>query len=565
MADSLIAIGQKDQVIPLLKKELKKYPKNEDLLRSLGFACIEENKLDEGEKFYRQALSVNPKCARCELHIGRVAWMKNNTAQALEHFNAAVKLDPADASVLMARAQLHETLGDKSSALNDFNEAVKTNPENAGVYHQRAMFNFRDQLLPLAISDLKKAIELDPSNAELYYDRSNVYYTKKQFKEALNDLNTAIEKNPDRQMYYTARGAVFSAMGETKKAMEDYTKSIALNPDDYLPYYNRALNYYSLEDMDAYCTDITMCHSLLSKTKADTALLNESAYLRAVYCDSATASYYYQRGIAKYNLGDYENAIDYYTLGIIKFPDNTLLLSFRGNALLAKRDFSKALADFEASMLNKENLKQEIKLNNRRFTDESGERYTRGFLGANYLSMAQCKFALKRYSEALEDINKAIPLIPDIKDIGPELFYNTRGNILIALGRNAEAIQDFNMCIQMEPQFAPPYLNKVFAQLNKTGRLKLRSDFIGERAANFLFLPDWTIPTDASAKKAIAELSETLEDCDKAILLAPDWSTAYYIRGRIKALTGLGDFCSDLLNAQKLGYFVEASFLKFCK
>src|SRR5690554_2859879 len=101
--DSLVARGQYDELIHFFEKELKKYPKSEYVLRSIGHAHIAKNNLDLGEKYYREALAVNPNCARCYLNIGVIFSLRENNNKALEYFDKAVNTDTTDATLYSER------------------------------------------------------------------------------------------------------------------------------------------------------------------------------------------------------------------------------------------------------------------------------------------------------------------------------------------------------------------------------------------------------------------------------------------------------------------------------
>ena len=59
-----------------------------------------------------------------------------------------------------------------------------------------------------------------------------------------------------------------------------------------------------------------------------------------------------------------------------------------------------------------------------------------------------------RYSDATETINKAISLLPDNAD-----FYDTKGEILLKQGKNAEALEMWKKVLELNPNFLNDYPN----------------------------------------------------------------------------------------------------------
>ncbi|UZJ63398.1 hypothetical protein OKW96_12835 [Sphingobacterium sp. KU25419] len=74
--------------------------------------------------------------------------------------------------------------------------------------------------------------------------------------------------------------------------------------------------------------------------------------------------------MAFYNLQQYEKALKIYDAGLRQFPDNAMILSFKGNAHLALKDFTNATLNYDIALINKASLMLEFK-NNPRFINAS--------------------------------------------------------------------------------------------------------------------------------------------------------------------------------------------------
>ena len=107
------------------------------------------------------------------------------------------------------------------------------------------------------------------------------------------------------------------------------------------------------------------------------------------------------------------------------------------------------------------------------------------------------KSRLGNYEEAIEDFDLAIQLDPKY----PNAYYS-RGIAKHSLGNYEEAIEDFGLAIQLDPKLAPPYNNR------------------------------------GSVKKDLGDYEEAIEDFDLAIQLDPKYATAYYNRGGAKYSLG---------------------------
>lgn len=566
--DSLIVLGKYDEIIVFFEKELVKQPKSEAILRKLGFVNVLKNNLDQGEKYYLQALNVNPKCGRCYANLGRIYALREDNKKALDYFNKAVDADPTEALLYANRAQMKQMMGDGIGASRDYDKAIDLDSTNSEYYVSRALYNSAAGYPTMALVDFNKAIALSPSNENHYFDRASLYYEQQKLDEALIDINMAIEINSEMYKYYVARGAIFAAKQQYQKAVSDYNKAISLDGTEYLSFLNRASSYYHLEQMDSSCAD----YSFL-KTQMENGKLNNPIMIKEIMdahqdiCDPSKPSYYYQRGVGFYNLAEYQKSLAIYTEGLALFPDNAMMLAFKGNTYLALNEYQKALDSYQLSLNHKENYLTEIKLNPR-FSEASPmeiEQFYKGSIASTYFSIAECKVNLGDFDAALIDINTALTLVPNIQELNKETYYNLRGYIYLMKGNYQLAIGDFDKSISINKNFPLAYVNRAIAKVSIAEKVKISSYAIRGNLSNQPLNLNWNAPSKSSLKKSDANISSALADCNSAINIQDDLGFAFYIRGQIKQMLGQGDACLDLLRAKELGLLVEVELLRNCR
>lgn len=568
VGDSLIKSRKYDELIKYFENELTNHSKNEDVLRWLGYGHIAKNNLDLGEKYYTEALTVNPKCARCYLNIGRVQSLRGENNKALEYFDKAVNTDPNDALLYSTRARLKEILGDKFGALRDHDKAIEIDRQNPESYIQRGEYHSRAGYQFLAIADYTRAIELAPNLYYPYFKRASLYFGQKRIEEAMTDINKAIELDSNQFSLFTGRGAIYEVMQEYHKAINDYNKAISLNKNDFLPYLNRATSFYKLEELDASCSDYLFLKSLINNGEiTEKAIIDEINGAIQDICDTSKASYYYQRGVGYYNLKEFQKALDIYALGLQKFPENGMMLSFKGNAHLALNQCEKAIECYNLSLKYKESILTEIKINPRFVLTSNDEiiSFYNGSLASIYFSISQCKTILGLFDEALKEINTALELSPDIKDFNKEEYYNFRGYIHLMNGKYELAISDFDKSILINRNFPLAYVNRAIAKVSLAEKVKIKSYTIRGDFNTQPMNVNWNSPTKWSLKKSETNILSALTDCNKAIEIDNKLGYAYYIRGQIKQMLTYGDYCLDLLTAKSFGLTVENELIRNCE
>ena len=110
----------------------------------------------------RRAYELDEKSVAAHLVLGRVYARSGDSNRALEWFDLAVATEPEDASTWWWRGRFYrDILGAGNAALNDFNKAIEISPAQAALYLDRAQLyiqaNVEEELARL---DLDEAISL---------------------------------------------------------------------------------------------------------------------------------------------------------------------------------------------------------------------------------------------------------------------------------------------------------------------------------------------------------------------------------------------------------------------
>jgi tetratricopeptide (TPR) repeat protein len=339
-----------------------------------------------------------------------------------------------------------------------------------------------------------------------------------------------------------------------------------LDPSDPMCYYYRALEKYASEDMDEYCEDIDRCYALIKADPAQDQLAAELRGRKSQLCDNSLPSYYYQRGIASYNLGKYSESVEFYSEGLTKFPTNSMILSFRGNSSFSLQDYKNALQDYDAAILYKENVRTEFKRNPTysNSLNDSLDLLVNAFVSTMQISISESHFALGQYEQALIEINKGINLATDRNEIGLEIYYCVRGNIHIALGRYNTALSDFNTALKFETKCAAAYIGRAVAKTNLGNGSPPPTISVYGGLANHSFSPNWNFPFKSKLKKTDENCLDAIQDCTKALTFEPENGYAFSVRGQLKKMIQEAGYCYDLFRAQELGWHVDPSLFLDC-
>ncbi|MEK7484454.1 MAG: tetratricopeptide repeat protein, partial [Planctomycetota bacterium] len=213
--------------------------------------------------------------------------------------------------------------------------------------------------------------------------------------------------------------------------------------------------------------------------------------------------FFYKRGQQKYELRDYEGAIQDYTEAIHLNPRFVLAYNNRGIAKFEKGDVDGAIQDYtQAIRINPQFV---LAYNNRGFT----------------------KQAKGDFNGAIQDCTEALRINPQFYSA-----YNNRGNAKRDKGDFNGAIQDYNLALQLNSHDSDAYYNRGFAKLAKEDFDGVIQDCTEALRINPQFANAYN--NRGSAKEAKGDLDGAIQDCTEALRINPQFLDAYYNRGNAK-------------------------------
>lgn len=114
-----------------------KFPKNVDVINSLGWAMLNSQDVDQAFRTWREGLKIDPKnhalreaLTKAHMMMGRGLRDKNLFINSLVHFKALAKLVPNSDEVHFELAKTYQLQGDLRSAYGEFQKTIKLNPKH---------------------------------------------------------------------------------------------------------------------------------------------------------------------------------------------------------------------------------------------------------------------------------------------------------------------------------------------------------------------------------------------------------------------------------------------------
>jgi clan AA aspartic protease (TIGR02281 family) len=443
-------------------------------------------------------LQLHPKEGQAYYYLAKIHMKKDENVDGLKKIDLAIA-NLADSDTVMARAwiakgDIFQRLTDTVKFESAYAKAIKLFPALPEVYMERASSYATWNLLAKAKADLMKVIELDPSHIDARSLLCNIYLQQKKY-DAL---------------------------------VKESSKMIALDPSHIESYDYRSQAYFYLKRYDLAVQD------------AYTALTLEdrSSRLRFNYLI--------------YGKKNFSLAIAKISTLINEFPQKDLLYLLRAQLYQEKKDFDKALKDFERIFdIVSEDLHSYYLAKRGEVFGEMGLHqqaaadYTESIKldttdGSTIASRGYEYRLLGKYDLAVADFDRAIELEPEEAN-----YYMQRGWVKDEFqGNHVDGLADYTAAIELDSSLAYAYLyrgrayKQFFNDKNRANadfRQVVVLDTTVSSVSNVRHYAYAELGKEAEAKAWMAKiLAEYPEDgnyydaaCLYALLKLPNESVAY--------------------------------------
>jgi serine/threonine protein kinase/tetratricopeptide (TPR) repeat protein len=193
--------------------------------------------VDRAVEIFDRALEQDPRYAL--VHAGRAeAWLRRyrttHEVTALEQARASSKrgleLGPGLAQVHFTAGLVHSAAGEGSAAVDQFQQALKIEPANADTLRELANAYDKVGRTAEAEATLRRAVELRSDSWAACKDLGVFYNRHGRMQEALPWFQRVVALTPDNYASYSNLGAVYLRLGRYAEAAAALKKSIALHP-----------------------------------------------------------------------------------------------------------------------------------------------------------------------------------------------------------------------------------------------------------------------------------------------------------------------------------------------
>ncbi len=216
----------------LVDDALKLNPKNAVLLSEKGMVCLNNNQLDKGIEFFKQAIAANPNLFEAYGGMADCYLNQENYDAALVFAKKQEKMKPGNNRALMRMGLIYLNSHRLKEGAPYLKRILSLPAKTAEEYRFRGLCYMGLDKPREALVEIEKSIKLDDRNPHTWDDRAMCLHDLNRYSEAIKAENQAISINPNYATAYVHRAQMYAKLHSLEAADADLDRALTLAPKD---------------------------------------------------------------------------------------------------------------------------------------------------------------------------------------------------------------------------------------------------------------------------------------------------------------------------------------------
>jgi serine/threonine protein kinase/tetratricopeptide (TPR) repeat protein len=270
-------------------------------------------------------------------NLGAALLFAGDLDGAIRELKHAIELRPnyAMAHINLGTALYHKR--DLDGAINAWQTAIQLDPNSSGAHNNLGNALQDKGNLEEAIREFRTAIELDPHLAPAHDGLGTALHGRNQLDAAIIEHQVAIQLDPDVALFHNRFGIALETKGDRDGAIREFRAAVHLQPNAALFHMNLGRLLHDKQDF------AEAIHELQSAVRMDTKLEPARRYLGTAHINF---------GHALVRKRDWDRAIAEFEAGLKIYPADAGAHNNLGNALSEKGNHDGAILAYQAAIKN---------------------------------------------------------------------------------------------------------------------------------------------------------------------------------------------------------------------
>ena len=197
---------------------------------NLGAVLANQGSLSEAIDHFQAAIRLKPDYAEAFVNWGDTLAQTGRIPEAIERYETALRLDPNDIEGHANLAVLLASQGRQTEAIHHDEIALRLNPEFAPAHFNLANALSTEGHYPEAIGRYEESLRINPDYSEAAMGSGNALLQENRVAEAIVRFTDAVRLKPDLADGHNNLGVALSRQGRWQEAIAQYREALLLRP-----------------------------------------------------------------------------------------------------------------------------------------------------------------------------------------------------------------------------------------------------------------------------------------------------------------------------------------------
>ncbi|MDC1439937.1 tetratricopeptide repeat protein [Planktomarina temperata] len=303
--------GEFDQAIDLLKDEIKRFPKDADMLALLSHCYLLAEQVEDAKLYLDKAKKIAPENASVGWNTARLTLKEKNPLDALNIARDTSQKFPDDVEGMGVLGACLRANGEMVESLEVLNKAIELNPDYAEALINRGLIRLSRENKPEALADLELAHRLKPHIKQIWDLVISLKVEVQDYSDAILLLINMIEIDPNWEKGFSLLAACNQKADDSALAVKSFEKVLEVKPGSAAMHVN-----------------LGIALTKQGETKTAIANFNKALAIKPDYADAHN-----NMGVTLKEQGKLEEAIEAYNKALVIKPDYAEAYNNMGNAL----------------------------------------------------------------------------------------------------------------------------------------------------------------------------------------------------------------------------------------
>lgn len=226
LADMYFAANKTKLSKDKLEEIIKKFPDNTEAYLKLAELYYLVKQYEKSIEYINKALKIDATLAQGYYLKGNVYKELGDTNKAISSLQTAIEQNPKHIDAFIDIGVLYAAKNN-TLALQYYNNALKINPANDVALYDKAFFFQQMGMVDSAVATYNRLLELYPNLPQVYYNLGAIEFAmKKNPQKAIEYFTKAIQLKVDYVEAYYARGLIKKELKKNKEAIEDFKQCL---------------------------------------------------------------------------------------------------------------------------------------------------------------------------------------------------------------------------------------------------------------------------------------------------------------------------------------------------